>query len=257
MEEVTTPIHQILILDDYSNYTLPKTVDTVRESIPGKYILWSEERIVSLLKSNFDGSVLRAYNNVKANALKADLARYCILYTYGGWYFDLLMTVDGDLAHYNLNDYDMLVFRDLPIGDKSILPVSNSIIWVKDTHNPILKDTIDMCVENILNEIYPKTSHRITGPGVLGIAVARKCLEDETVKILVGDLSFCNENNSGEFTIASWPKRKRVHFAWHKLPGFELDLPEHYQKGSKYHSMYMEKDLYKGNGYSQKNRGNA
>lgn len=245
MEKVETYIHQIAILDDYTDFVLPKTTETILKSIPGKHILWDEESIISLLKDNFASGVLQAFNHVKANALKADLARYCILYVYGGWYFDLLMTVDGDLAHYNLNDYEMLVFRDIPIGDKTILPISNSIIWVRDVNNKVIKETIDHCVRNILNEVYPRTSHRITGPTIFGTAIARRCLDNENTNILVGDLSFCNENGSGEFTIVSWPQRKRVHFAWHKLPGLELDLPQTYQSGSKYHSMYMNKDLYK------------
>lgn len=236
-------IHQIAILSDYSNFTPPPTTDSVKKNIDGKYVLWKEKDIVSLISNKFNPNVLKAYNSLKSNALKADLARYCILYSYGGWYFDLLMTIDGSINH-RLDDFDMLVFRDIPLGERSPLPISNSIIWVKQSQNKIIKRTIDLCVQNILNKSYPKTSHRITGPAVLGRAIAEASLSDDNINILVGDLAFENESGCGEFTIQSWYDRKRIHFGWHRLPGTEDHLPNSYQKGSLYDKLYNERRLY-------------
>ncbi len=237
--------HQIIIIEDYSDFKIPSTVKLLIKKFNGNHILWNEESIKILIQENFDSNVLLAYNTLKANALKADLARYCILYVHGGWYFDLLMTVDGDLGSYSLDNYNMLVFRDIPNVDSSILPVSNSIIWTKEKNNKVLKYTIDMCVANILNNLYPRTSHRITGPTVFGKALATICLEVDDPKILVGDLAFCDENGYCEFTIQSLSERKGIHFAWHRLPETESELPDSYQKGSIYDNMFYRKELYK------------
>ena len=139
----------------------------------------------------------------------------------------------------------MLVFRDIPVGERSVLPISNSIIWTKHKYNPIFKKTIDISVANILNQIYPKTSHRITGPYIFGKAIAESCIENPDSNILVGDLSFENNTGCGEFSTQNWVDRKRVHFAWHRLPGTQSDLPENYEKNSEYDNMFYQKNLYK------------
>lgn len=242
---MNTKVHQICILDDYTDFIPPKTTYSVKNNIPGEYILWKENDIIKLIYENFDKKVIEAYLSIKPKALKADLARYCILYIYGGWYFDLLMTVDGTIANYNLNDFDMLVFRDIPLCERSVLPISNSIIWTKNKHNAIFKKTIEVVVENILNKIYPRTSHRISGPYVFGKVIAESCIENPESNILVGDLSFENNTGQGEFSIPNWTDKKRVHFAWHRLPGTQNSLPENYEKNSHYNDMYYQKELYK------------
>jgi hypothetical protein len=68
---------------------------------------------------------------------------------------------------------------------------------------------------------------------------------DESLELLVGDLSFDNRTRSGEFTIASWHKRNRVHFAWFKRPELEVVLPNSYQKSSQYTDMFRKRELYK------------
>jgi mannosyltransferase OCH1-like enzyme len=235
---------QILILSDYTDFNLPESAKQIKRNNEENYVLWKNEDIVKLLKENFEPKVLTAYESLNSNAFKADLARYCILYTYGGWYSDLLMTIDGNLGNNVLSQYDMLIFRDMP-WDRTILAVSNSIIWVKKKNNIILKNTIEECTNNILNKIYPRTSHRITGPVVFGSQIAKRSLEYDDVRILVGDLSYCNEKHKAEFTVVDNKERSRVHFAWHRLPGMENSLPNTYQKSSSYSVMYKEKKLYK------------
>ena len=236
-------VNQIAILSDYSNFKMPSNTKHLTHGKLGKRVLWKNDDVVDLLKNNFDPDVLKAYNMIKPNALKADLARYCILYTYGGWYLDLLMTVDGGVPH-GMHDYEILVFRDIPGLDKVSFLISNSIIWVKEPGHKIFKDVIDDSVKNILNKIYPKTSHRVTGPFVFGKNVAKYCIENENAHVMVGDLSFNNDNGYAEFTTVDWQNKKNTHFAWHRMPGLENELPENYQKGSSYDEMFRRSDIY-------------
>lgn len=236
-------VHQIAILSNYSKFVPPSPTESVKRSIAGKHILWKNNDIVSLIKENFGPEVLRAYTMVKANAIKADLARYCILYVHGGWYADLLVTIDGNIEH-NFEEVDMIVFRDITLPDMSVLPIVNGLFWTKEKNNPILKRAIDISVSNILNKRYPKNSHRISGPVVFGTAIAEACLRDENIKLLVGDLSYHNDQKLAEFTVHNWYYKKAMHFGWHRLPGTEDELPPGYQKGSSYTSMFEKRQLY-------------
>ena len=53
-----------------------------------QYRLYNDNDIKSFLASWFNPEVLQAYELLKPYAFKADLARYCLLYVYGGYYFD-------------------------------------------------------------------------------------------------------------------------------------------------------------------------
>jgi hypothetical protein len=241
---VKTIVSQIAIMEDYTNFYLPKNTKYLQDGRLGKYVLWKNSDIVSLLKKHFDPKVLKAYDSVLGNAIKADLARYCILYVFGGWYFDLLMTVDGTINN-RIEDFDALVFRDIPAeGNKVSFPISNSIIWVKESKNQIIKNTIDESVSNILNKNYPEHSHMISGPYVFGRNIAKYCIENKDANILIGDLIFSLDSGNAEFVIADWAERKNIHFAWHRLPGLEAELPENYQKKSRYVELFNKKELY-------------
>jgi hypothetical protein len=84
----------------------------------------------------------------------------------------------------------------------------------------------------------------ISGPYVFGRNVAKYCIENKDANILTGDLIFSLESGNGEFVVADWNQRKNIHFAWHKLPGLEDELPENYQKKSRYFELFNKKELY-------------
>ncbi len=53
------------------------------------YRLYDDHKIQSLLRKHFSRAVLNAYLDLAPFAFKADLARYCLLYHFGGVYSDL------------------------------------------------------------------------------------------------------------------------------------------------------------------------
>lgn len=55
-----------------------------------KYILWTEDSIFQLIKEKYD-YLIEIWNNLSKMVLKIDIAKFCILYTYGGWYCDVDM----------------------------------------------------------------------------------------------------------------------------------------------------------------------
>ena len=67
-----------------------ENIESFKENHPGiQHILFDDRKIRDLLKSNFDKDVLIAYSSLNPYSYKSDLARYCVLFHFGGIYADL------------------------------------------------------------------------------------------------------------------------------------------------------------------------
>lgn len=126
-----------------------------------KRFFYTDQMCDTFMKKHFQGRVYDAYIKLPISVMKADLWRYCILYTYGGIYADTdtickanprlflnssLLTV----APENKTHLCQWVFSALP-------------------SSPILKCIIDLSVERILTQkrIHGEhIIHYLTGPGV-------------------------------------------------------------------------------------------
>ena len=51
--------------------------------------IYNDQECLDFLTSTFDDSVVKTFHALKRGAHKADLVRYCLLYTYGGVYLDI------------------------------------------------------------------------------------------------------------------------------------------------------------------------
>lgn len=91
-----------------------------------QHILWDEPKILKLMKKHNDPDLIRIYHKQEKKAAQADIARYVILYYYGGFYID--------------SDYQCLksleVFRnsDLIYVPGISTDISNGFIGVKIKH---------------------------------------------------------------------------------------------------------------------------
>lgn len=84
-------IHQIW-LQGYDQMPLNlKTFNTGCQYINDDFThwFWTEDRIKKLLRKKFDKKYLELFDYYQIPAQKADFARYCILYVYGGIYLDM------------------------------------------------------------------------------------------------------------------------------------------------------------------------
>lgn len=99
--------HKDLYLDTYQKET-QSFIET--QGIDLK--IWDDTSISLLLKNNFDPKVLDAYKSMVPYALKADLARLCILYEFGGIYSDLGINFIKPIAK---DGFDLVFFRDTPV----------------------------------------------------------------------------------------------------------------------------------------------
>ena len=112
------------------------------------------------IRTYFDKSVNDAYDILVPGAYKADLLRYCLLYIYGGCYFDCKQILLKSLNNIIKKDDELLLCKDF-IEDGILNAV---ILCIKNLD--LMKIVIDECCNNINNKvkICPLS---ITGPRFL------------------------------------------------------------------------------------------
>lgn len=168
-------IHQILITD--SNI-LPKTLPEYSKictkqflslySNPNsnnQYHLYCGEEIENIIKNNFDKDVLTSYKMLKPYSFKADLAKYCLLYLYGGFYFDLPIFFLSQIPC--LDDFNFFAFRDRSSHSLKTWLVASGIMYSKPKC-PIMKTCIDIVINHCKEKFY---GIDVSGPAVLGESI--------------------------------------------------------------------------------------
>jgi mannosyltransferase OCH1-like enzyme len=118
-----------------------------------QYRLFHNEQVRDFLKDAYPGNVLMAYDTLKPFAYKADLARLCLLATFGGWYFDSTIRLGSRLSNIDEN-INLVVFKDAPHPrtGSSWNVATGAIFARKDS--PVLHSAISQIVKNLQNHFY-------------------------------------------------------------------------------------------------------
>tara|TARA_B100000674_G_C37596957_1_gene803473 strand:+ start:39 stop:773 length:735 start_codon:yes stop_codon:yes gene_type:complete len=180
-------VFQILIADDPVNQSdlsppVIAAMQSVVDCLPNtNHQLLQRPEIESFLVQHFDLSILDLFRSLIPYAYKADLARYCLLYVYGGWYVDLTLKM---LTSVRVDDHiDMVIFADR--GCSSMCKpwsVQNGLIYSKPG-NPIFSRAIERIVANKKSRYYGSSALCPTGPNCFGKEVAA---EESSMKIVYG-----------------------------------------------------------------------
>ena len=168
-------LHQILITanghipDDLPDL-VQHNVDAVRRLHPeAQYRLWGADDLRRFIAATFDAAVLEAFDSLQAFALKADLARYCLLYAYGGLYSDLS---NRFLSRWRIGVGKTVgCFREHKPLHGALWMNQNTIIYAA-AEQPEIKLAIDLVVENVRNRDYGVSSLAPSGPVLFGRAMA-------------------------------------------------------------------------------------
>lgn len=161
-------IHQIWISDKNtppSNFVIEKINNLKKMYSDCEYIFYDDKSLISILKNNFPKEVLLAYKKCKPYAFKADLGRYCLLYLYGGYYFDVSICPEFRLNHNN--ESFILKGESVIVDNNSYGLLDNGIMYFETPLNDFLRLAIEKSVENILTHNYGKHPLDITGPMML------------------------------------------------------------------------------------------
>ena len=130
----------------------------------------------AFMKEHFSGKVYEAYCELPMAVMKADLWRYCILYTYGGIYSDTdaMCNMNPDIF---TNSKTLLVCAPENEGDFLC-----QWCFAAPKNSPFLKSIIDLSVERILNQLHFKGEHLIhylTGPACFTDGVEKFLQENQ------------------------------------------------------------------------------
>lgn len=179
-------VSQILISDDATAPLSPfltLATNSVRSAFPGAtYRLYSGDTLRDFISSYFDREVVATYDRLLPYSYKADLGRYCLLYTLGGWYFDISIRVA--LRMNDLGAIETVVFRDKQRFGHSTFACSTSVIYSRKG-NPVFEEAIRLVVFHCKTGYYGATPLCPTGPNVFGRALAKFGASSTT---LIGDL---------------------------------------------------------------------
>jgi hypothetical protein len=194
-------IHQILINDtnklpdelpEYHNICY----EQIKRLYPNEeYHLYSGEETEEIIQNNFDNDVFTAYKKLRPYSYKADLARYCLLYLYGGLYIDLNTKLINTIP--NLDIFKFFAFRDVTKSSKRSWSVATSIIFATKK-SKIIKKCIDIIVENCKNEYYGISVLDVTACIVLGNAIMTSN-QDANFIATTGELCYINPNKEGNY----------------------------------------------------------
>jgi hypothetical protein len=167
-------IHQILINDTNKlPNEFPEFHNTCYEQIKKlypneEYHLYSGEELEEIIKNNFDADVYISYKKLKPYACKADLARLCLLYLYGGLYIDLNLYFINTIP--NLDQLEFFAFRDLSRLSYQSWAVQNGIIY-SSPKSKVIENTIGIILKHCKEEYYGVQCVDVSATTVLGIGI--------------------------------------------------------------------------------------
>lgn len=224
-------VHQVMITDSGETYE-PPNHKNIQENFP-EYatILWASKDIKKLMIKNGDTRVSAAFDKIRAFAFKADIARYYILYNYGGWYTD----VNNFFARPapNTEEIDMVVFRDESLGEIGTWSVQNSLFF-STARNSILSAAIDRSVMNVESDYYGPHPLCVTSPVLFGAVMADGYALMHK-KTLIGDFHMYKYDPRGFYFGGEL-------FCLYKPNVSSKDVPV--VGGNKYAEMWYNRELY-------------
>ena len=131
--------------------------------------------IREFLSKSFGVEVLNAYDSLRPMAYKADLARYCLLYRYGGWYADISLKIVSPLLETLSSGSDLCFFRDygegLPSPRVNAFDCQNSLFFAPASHVALEKSIVQV-IQNVKKKYYGFNSTSPTGPTMFGGVLA-------------------------------------------------------------------------------------
>jgi len=160
-------IHQIYISD--RNAPPGEHVATQMQRLKSmysdyEYTLYNNEMCRDLIRSLFGNKVVALYDSLNSYSFRADLARYCILYQHGGFYFDSIIC-----PLFRLEPEDFPVLYHAPDGDcDGHNAIDNGVMYFNRPTHPFLWDAIQQSIINIRRQSYGTGPLDITGPVMLG-----------------------------------------------------------------------------------------
>lgn len=210
------------------------------------YLYFDQINLRAWIGDVMDKSVLIAFDALKPLAFKADLARYCLIHHYGGWYADI--TLKPLIGMRLSSEIEIAYFYDfgsgLPCPMRSSHDVMNAFFYARAGH-PVLSSTIESILKNITDRNYGTTSLCLTGPTLLGRSVAQYAPHPSMLMGHFIPLTPSHSNQNKAFVAQDGSIVAFHKSAWYSSHVQAGDLSSFGVKGSdNYHKLWMNRDIY-------------
>uniref|UniRef100_A0A6C0DC26 Glycosyltransferase n=1 Tax=viral metagenome TaxID=1070528 RepID=A0A6C0DC26_9ZZZZ len=123
-----------------------------------EYMFFDDAACYNFIETNFDKTVIDAYNKLKPTAYRADLFRYCVLYKSGGCYFDIKQINRVPIRDIINKNSDLILCRDLKPN------AFYNAIMLCTPNNKDISNLIDAVIKNVDNNYYGTCPLCPTGP---------------------------------------------------------------------------------------------
>lgn len=155
-----------------------------------EFFLFDESEMDNFVRENYPGIITNCFNKINIITAKVDFWRYLFLYKNGGIYLDIDSMILKPID-------DLILNCDAVITREPNFPytyVQWALFFCKD--HPILKEVINLIVDNIIYNKYPNNVIKMTGPYVYtdGIEVINK-LTGNNIDRTNNNLWSLNPNN--------------------------------------------------------------
>jgi mannosyltransferase OCH1-like enzyme len=190
-------IFQVFICDDewltwnlehQENFFAEKRQKILDVFPDANYQLFSNDLIKEFL-FEFDKEAFDCYNTLKPYAFRADLVRYCLLYKFGGWYFDLSVKVINKFVP----THDYVIFQN-----PKFLCIENCVLYSRPS-TIFFDRLIEQALSNVKNKGYGKDSLSITGPMMIKDVFNKHDKHDKKNNFFYGQLEKNDER--GDFFV--------------------------------------------------------
>lgn len=179
-------VHQIY-LSDHPIHPLPERIraamDTVRHRYGNENVsLHGLSDLRHWIGQNFPGRIRAAFDCLRPYSFKANVGRYCLLYAFGGWYFD--STIRCNRRHDPDAATDMVLFHDLQRNVSSGMDCAVGCMYSKP-RNPLLMLALEEIVHNCHVGFYGPNPLFVSGPALFGKVMMenqRKWQEDMRIQ---------------------------------------------------------------------------
>jgi len=138
--------------------------------------IWSGNELRHFIGEELGHEVLEAFDALIPYSFKCDLARYCLMYVYGGIYFDIAIKM--------VNSWDIplhcctAAFTEMYPGMESWTCTQTSLLWSLPGRSE-WKYCIDQIVQNVRERYYGPHDHYPTAGPLLGRAFAHAVNQHE------------------------------------------------------------------------------
>ena len=163
-EVIPKKIHQTWYKKDIPG-PIQKSINNMLDLHPYfEYYFYDDDDIEEYIRNRGTTDMLTAYKKLTVGASKADFFRYIVLYYDGGIYVD----IDSSLVK---NIEPLISNKSAVISREYFKNSFMQAILMFSPRHPILKNAINLCIDNIYKNRYPDDIWAITGPGVYRQAI--------------------------------------------------------------------------------------